>query len=60
MPCSTREVSRAGHSLEQIDALCDGLSSTYARIKYAAAKTLRELSERDPACSSHASIFSPD
>jgi hypothetical protein len=49
MPCSTREVPCVNHSPEQIDALCDGLASPQARTKYAAAKTLRQLSEQEPA-----------
>lgn len=39
MPCSTAE---------QVDALCDGLTSPQARTKYGSAKLLRRLSEEDP------------
>jgi hypothetical protein len=48
MPCSTRAVSRADCSSEQVDALCDGLASPQARTKYGSAKELRRLSEVDP------------
>jgi hypothetical protein len=49
MPCSTREVSRAGHSPEDVDALCDGLASPQPRTRYGSAKLLLLLSEQEPA-----------
>jgi hypothetical protein len=44
MPCSTR----AGHSSEEVDALCDGLASPQPRTRYGSAKLLLQLSEQEP------------
>ena len=44
MPCSTR----AGHSSEEVDALCDGLASPQPRTKYGSARNLLLLSEQEP------------
>jgi hypothetical protein len=48
MPRSPRDVSRAGHSPEQVDALCDGLASPQASTRYGSAKLLVRLSEEEP------------
>ena len=45
MPRSTR----AGHSSEEVDALCDGLASPQPRTRYGSAKTLLLVSEQEPA-----------